>query len=112
MILTGWGCCGQKYSLPNDESANNFAGISLVRRLVVMIAERYRSDTVAALACPKMSDLRLRDMVWRLKNFDTGTHLCVAPTLLDVAGLRTRFSPVARRQCCIWITQSSAGCRG
>lgn len=65
----------------------------------MMIAEHYRSDTVAALACPEMSDPPLRDLVWRLKKSDTGTHLCVASTLLDVAGPRTRFSPVARRQC-------------
>jgi hypothetical protein len=59
----------------------------------VMIAERYRSDTVAALACSEMSDPRLRGLVWRLKKSDTGTHLCVAPTLLDVAGAADEIQP-------------------
>jgi Bacterial sugar transferase len=83
------------YSLPNGESANNFADISLVHWLdaTVLAAERYRRDTVAALARPEMSDPRLRDLVWRLKR--SGIDLCVAPTLLDVAGPQTTINPVA-----------------
>jgi exopolysaccharide biosynthesis polyprenyl glycosylphosphotransferase len=51
------------------------------------------ADTVAVLACPEMSGLRLRDLAWELEK--TGTDLYVAPALLDVAGPRTTISPVA-----------------
>jgi exopolysaccharide biosynthesis polyprenyl glycosylphosphotransferase len=51
------------------------------------------ADTVAVLACPEMSGVRLRDLAWELEK--TGTDLCVAPALLDVAGPRTTIRPVA-----------------
>ena len=51
------------------------------------------ADTVAVLACPEMSGIRLRELAWQLE--ETGTDLCVAPTLLDVAGPRTTIRPVA-----------------
>jgi exopolysaccharide biosynthesis polyprenyl glycosylphosphotransferase len=40
-----------------------------------------------------MSGVRLRDLAWQLEK--TGTDLCVAPALLDVAGPRTTIRPVA-----------------
>ena len=60
---------------------------------VVAVVERYQADTVAVLACPEMSSARLRQLAWQLEK--TGTDLCVAPALLDVAGPRTTIRPVA-----------------
>jgi exopolysaccharide biosynthesis polyprenyl glycosylphosphotransferase len=45
------------------------------------------------LACPEMAGHRLRQLAWELEK--TGTDLCVAPALLDVAGPRTTIRPVA-----------------
>jgi exopolysaccharide biosynthesis polyprenyl glycosylphosphotransferase len=45
------------------------------------------------LSCPEMSGAGLRDLAWELEK--TGTDLCVAPALLDVAGPRTTIRPVA-----------------
>jgi exopolysaccharide biosynthesis polyprenyl glycosylphosphotransferase len=54
---------------------------------------RFGADTVAVLACPEMSGVALRSLAWELEK--TGTDLCVAPALLDVAGPRTTIRPVA-----------------
>jgi exopolysaccharide biosynthesis polyprenyl glycosylphosphotransferase len=51
------------------------------------------ADTVAVLGCPEMDGLRLRRLAWELEK--TGTDLCVAPVLMDVAGPRTTIRPVA-----------------
>ncbi len=45
------------------------------------------------LACPEMNGIRLRELAWELE--ETGTDLCVAPALIDVAGPRTTIRPVA-----------------
>jgi len=45
------------------------------------------------LACPEMDGIRLRSLAWELEK--TGTDLCVAPALLDVAGPRTTVRPTA-----------------
>jgi exopolysaccharide biosynthesis polyprenyl glycosylphosphotransferase len=55
--------------------------------------DRLGADTVAVLACPEMSGHRLRELAWALE--ETGTDLCVAPALIDVAGPRTTIRPVA-----------------
>jgi len=70
-------------------------GIPAVRGLgnVVDVIERMAADTVAVLACPEMSGTRLRDLAWALEK--SGTDLCVAPALLDVAGPRTTIRPTA-----------------
>ena len=57
------------------------------------VVETLGADTVAVLACPEMSGVRLRDLAWELEK--TGTDLYVAPALLDVAGPRTTIRPVA-----------------
>jgi exopolysaccharide biosynthesis polyprenyl glycosylphosphotransferase len=54
---------------------------------------RFDADTVAVLACPEMAGDRLRQLAWDLEK--TGTELCVAPALLDVAGPRTTIRPTA-----------------
>ncbi len=57
------------------------------------VVSRHAADTVAILACPEMIGTRLRDLAWTLEK--TGTDLCVAPALIDVAGPRTTIRPVA-----------------
>jgi exopolysaccharide biosynthesis polyprenyl glycosylphosphotransferase len=57
------------------------------------VVQRYEADTVAVLSCPEMSGILLRELAWELEK--TGTDLCVAPALLDVAGPRTTIRPVA-----------------
>ena len=64
-------------------------GLSRVAEMV----QTFQADTVAVLACPEMSGVRLRELAWELERTDT--DLCVAPALLDVAGPRTTIRPVA-----------------
>jgi exopolysaccharide biosynthesis polyprenyl glycosylphosphotransferase len=51
------------------------------------------ADTVAVLACPEINSVELRRLAWALEK--TGTDLCLAPALLDIAGPRTSIHPVA-----------------
>jgi exopolysaccharide biosynthesis polyprenyl glycosylphosphotransferase len=51
------------------------------------------ADTVAVVACRELNGVRLRELAWELEK--TGTDLCVAPALMDVAGPRTTIRPVA-----------------
>jgi exopolysaccharide biosynthesis polyprenyl glycosylphosphotransferase len=60
---------------------------------VAEVVQAFQADTVAVLACPEMSGVRLRELAWELERTDT--ELCVAPALLDVAGPRTTIRPVA-----------------
>jgi exopolysaccharide biosynthesis polyprenyl glycosylphosphotransferase len=60
---------------------------------VTAAVDEFGADTVAVLACPEMDGRRLRELAWELEK--TGTDLCVAPALLDVAGPRTTIRPVA-----------------
>jgi exopolysaccharide biosynthesis polyprenyl glycosylphosphotransferase len=60
---------------------------------VADVVGRYEADTVAVLACPEMAGARLRGLAWELEK--SGTELCVAPALLDVAGPRTTIRPIA-----------------
>ena len=53
---------------------------------------QFGADTVAVLACPEMNGMRLRKLAWDLEK--TGTDMCVAPALLDVA-CATTIRPVA-----------------
>ena len=55
--------------------------------------ENFGADTVAVLSCPEMNGNRLRELGWALEQ--TGTELCVASALLDVAGPRTTIRPIA-----------------
>ena len=77
------------------ECPDEIDGIPAVGGLVNVIDEVQRTgaDTVAVLACPEMSGARLRDLAWALEK--SGTDLCVAPALLDVAGPRTTIRPTA-----------------
>lgn len=60
---------------------------------VADVVSSFEADTVAVLACPEMAGYRLRHLAWELEK--TGTDLCVAPALLDVAGPRTTIRPIA-----------------
>ena len=60
---------------------------------VASVVDRFHADTVAVLACPEMNGTRLRELAWDLEK--TGTEMCVASALLDVAGPRTTIRPVA-----------------
>jgi exopolysaccharide biosynthesis polyprenyl glycosylphosphotransferase len=51
------------------------------------------ADTVAVVADRDLTRVRLRELAWELEA--TGTDLCLAPALLDVAGPRTSIRPVA-----------------
>ena len=66
-----------------------FGGLGSVSAAV----DQFGADTVAVLACPEMNGIRLRELAWELE--ETGTDLCVAPALIDVAGPRTTIRPVA-----------------
>jgi exopolysaccharide biosynthesis polyprenyl glycosylphosphotransferase len=72
-----------------DDKVPVIAGLDHVPDVV----QRYDADTVAVLSCPEMSGVGLRNLAWELEK--TGTDLCVAPALLDVAGPRTTIRPVA-----------------
>ena len=60
---------------------------------VATTVAEFRADTVAVLACPEMNGRQLRELAWNLEK--SGTDMCVASALLDVAGPRTTIRPVA-----------------
>jgi len=74
---------------------NEVAGVPICGGLdsVASVVDRFNADTVAVLACPEMNGTRLRELAWDLEK--TGTEMCVASALLDVAGPRTTIRPVA-----------------
>jgi exopolysaccharide biosynthesis polyprenyl glycosylphosphotransferase len=80
---------------PGPGQQGDIDGVPVVAglRAVTDVVQRYGADTVAVLACPEMSGVGLRELAWDLER--TGTDLCVAPALLDVAGPRTTIRPVA-----------------
>ena len=79
----------------DPDTPGDIDGIPFVGGLrnVPQVVARYKADTVAVLACPEMSGVRLRELAWELEK--TGTDLCVSPALLDVAGPRTTVRPTA-----------------
>ena len=74
---------------------DELAGIPVYGGLddITAAVKAFDADTVAVLACPEMDGIRLRSLAWELEK--TGTDLCVAPSLLDVAGPRTTVRPTA-----------------
>jgi exopolysaccharide biosynthesis polyprenyl glycosylphosphotransferase len=76
-------------ALSEIEGVPVFGGLGNVSAAVSQVG----ADTVAVLSCPEMSGIRLRELAWELE--ETGTDLCVAPALIDVAGPRTTIRPVA-----------------
>jgi exopolysaccharide biosynthesis polyprenyl glycosylphosphotransferase len=82
-------CLAGRTMLDEIEGVPIFGGLGSVSAAV----SQFGADTVAVLACPEMSGIRLRELAWELE--ETGTDLCVAPALIDVAGPRTTIRPVA-----------------
>ena len=76
---------------PRDE----VAGVPVVGDLddAASVVRNLNAGTVAVLSCPEMDGVKLRTLAWELEK--TGTDLCVAPALLDVAGPRTTVRPTA-----------------
>jgi exopolysaccharide biosynthesis polyprenyl glycosylphosphotransferase len=68
-----------------------FGGVAVEE--VADAVRRSGADTVAVLSCPEIDGAMLRQLAWELEK--TGTDLCVAPALLDVAGPRTTVRPTA-----------------
>jgi exopolysaccharide biosynthesis polyprenyl glycosylphosphotransferase len=80
-----------------EPSAEFVAGIPVFGGLavddVVEAVRRSGADTVAVLSSSELDGATLRQIAWGLEK--TGTELCVAPALLDVAGPRTTIRPIA-----------------
>jgi exopolysaccharide biosynthesis polyprenyl glycosylphosphotransferase len=81
--------------VPDLSAAAEVADVPVAGELshVPLAVRQFGADTVAVLSCPEMDGRRLRELAWELEK--TGTDLCVAPALLDVAGPRTTIRPVA-----------------
>jgi exopolysaccharide biosynthesis polyprenyl glycosylphosphotransferase len=81
--------------LAGESAANEVAGVPVVGDLddTASAVRNLNAGTVAVLSCPEMDGLTLRTLAWELEK--TGTDLCVAPALLDVAGPRTTVRPTA-----------------
>jgi exopolysaccharide biosynthesis polyprenyl glycosylphosphotransferase len=81
--------------LPGNGAVNEVAGVPVVGDLddAADVVRQWGADTVAVLSCSEMDGVRLRQLAWQLEK--TGTDLCVAPALLDVAGPRTTIRPTA-----------------
>jgi len=76
-------------------ASGEVAGVPVAGGLSAAAAavRQFDADSVAVLSCPEIDGTRLRELAWELEK--TGTDLCVAPALLDVAGPRTTIRPVA-----------------
>jgi exopolysaccharide biosynthesis polyprenyl glycosylphosphotransferase len=81
--------------LPSTSIANQVAGVPVIGDLdeAANVVRKVEAGTVAVLPCPEMDGVKLRTLAWELEK--TGTELCVAPALLDVAGPRTTVRPTA-----------------
>lgn len=88
--LTVVGAC-----VAQQPGCSEVAGVPVYGGLddVAAAVNAFGADTVAVLACPEMSGIRLRSLAWELEK--TGTDLCVSPALLDVAGPRTTIRQTA-----------------
>jgi exopolysaccharide biosynthesis polyprenyl glycosylphosphotransferase len=81
--------------LAGDSTVTEVAGVPVVGELddAATVVRNLNAGTVAVLSCPEMDGIQLRTLAWELEK--TGTDLCVAPALLDVAGPRTTVRPTA-----------------
>jgi exopolysaccharide biosynthesis polyprenyl glycosylphosphotransferase len=81
--------------LAGESGAGAVAGVPVVGDLddTASVVRNLSAGTVAVLSCPEMDGVKLRTLAWELEK--TGTDLCVAPALLDVAGPRTTVRPTA-----------------
>ena len=81
--------------LVGSATVREVAGVPVVGDLdaTADVVRNIGAGTVAVLSCPEMDGVKLRSLAWELEK--TGTDLCVAPALLDVAGPRTTVRPTA-----------------
>jgi exopolysaccharide biosynthesis polyprenyl glycosylphosphotransferase len=81
--------------LAGEPAVSEVAGVPVVGALddTASVVRNLNAGTVAVLSCPEMDGMKLRTLAWELEK--TGTDLCVAPALLDVAGPRTTVRPTA-----------------
>jgi exopolysaccharide biosynthesis polyprenyl glycosylphosphotransferase len=81
--------------LAGDSAPDEVDGVPVVGHLddAATVVRNLNAGTVAVLSCPEMDGVKLRTLAWELEK--TGTDLCVAPALLDVAGPRTTVRPTA-----------------
>jgi exopolysaccharide biosynthesis polyprenyl glycosylphosphotransferase len=81
--------------LTGESGSRTVAGVPVAGGLgdVADAVRRCGADTVAVLSCTEIDGVILRQLAWELEK--TGTDLCVAPALLDVAGPRTTIRPTA-----------------
>src|SRR5579863_9031828 len=81
--------------LAGEPDVAEIAGVPVVGDLdaTAGVVRNIGAGTVAVLSCPEMDGVKLRALAWELEK--TGTELCVAPALLDVAGPRTTIRPTA-----------------
>jgi exopolysaccharide biosynthesis polyprenyl glycosylphosphotransferase len=81
--------------LAGGGAVDEVAGVPVVGGLddAATVVRNLNAGTVAVLSCPEMDGVKLRTLAWELEK--TGTDLCVAPALLDVAGPRTTVRPTA-----------------
>jgi exopolysaccharide biosynthesis polyprenyl glycosylphosphotransferase len=81
--------------LADETTATELAGVPVVGDIddAANVVRNLNAGTVAVLSCPEIDGLKLRALAWELEK--TGTDLCVAPALLDVAGPRTTIRPTA-----------------
>ncbi len=81
--------------LTREAGSRTVGGVPVVGGLddVATAVRRCGVDTVAVLSSSEIDGRRLRQLAWELEK--TGTDLCVAPALLDVAGPRTTIRPTA-----------------
>jgi exopolysaccharide biosynthesis polyprenyl glycosylphosphotransferase len=81
--------------LTGKSESREVAGVPVFGGLddVASAVRRSGADTVAVLSSSELDGITLRQLAWELEK--TGTDLCVAPALLDVAGPRTTIRPTA-----------------
>jgi exopolysaccharide biosynthesis polyprenyl glycosylphosphotransferase len=81
--------------LAGSETTSEVAGVPVVGDFdaTADVVRNIGAGTVAVLSCPEIDGMQLRTLAWELEK--TGTDLCVAPALLDVAGPRTTVRPTA-----------------
>jgi exopolysaccharide biosynthesis polyprenyl glycosylphosphotransferase len=89
--LTVVAACVRETTIETVAGVPVFGGLTVGD--VIAAVARSGADTVAVLSSSELDSATLRQIAWGLEK--TGTELCVAPALLDVAGPRTTIRPIA-----------------
>lgn len=81
--------------LTGEPAGHDLAGVPVHGGIeaTAQAVRHFDADSVAVLACPELTSVRLRELAWELE--ERGTEIYVAPALLDVAGPRTTIRPIA-----------------